>query len=398
MSTLNIAKGIYSVGILNPNMRIFDVIMTTEYGTTYNAFIVKGTEKTALIETSHGKFFDEFLENISQVVKPEEIDYIILNHTEPDHSGALKKLLQLMPQAIVMGSVAAGIYLKEIVNEPLPFRAIKDNESLDLGGRVLKFISAPFLHWPDSIFTLIENEGILFTCDFFGCHYCEPRMFDYLISYKEKYQASLESYYKAIFAPFSPFVRKGLAKIEGMEFSLVCPSHGPILTKETFDDVKEKYINWSAPHVNEKQTIEIFYVSAYGCTEAIAKEIKTGIQSTLPEAKVETYDIIKFDRKILEKKLELCDAFLVGTPTINKDMLAPVSVLLSFVDPIANKGKKCAVFGSFGWSGEGAPNAVARLKSLGLQVKEESFTVKLVPSEKDLKEAFTYGANFAREL
>lgn len=398
MAAIKLAEGIYSVGALNPNLRVFDIIMKTEYGTTYNAYVVKGQDKTALIETCHGRFFDEFINNVKEVVDPAEIDYIIFNHTEPDHSGALHDLLELCPKAVVYGSAAAGNYLKEIVNGPFPFQKAAEGMTLDLGGRTLKFTMAPFLHWPDSMFTLVEGEDIIFTCDFFGSHYCEPRMIDKYITYPEAYEDALKNYYDAIFGPFAPYVQKGLQKLEGMQPKLVCTSHGPVLTEARFGYVKGKYEEWSQPVVNEKKTIEIFYVSAYHCTARAAEKIKEGIQSVLPEANVNTYDIIQYDICDLACKLARSDAFLVGTPTINKDMLAPVTNLLSHVDVISNKGKPCAAFGSYGWSGEGVPNAVARLKALGLGVFEESYRFKFVPSDQDLQGAFEFGQKFAQSL
>ena len=200
-----ITDSVYSVGVLNPNMRVFDVVMCTEYGTSYNSYLVRG-EKTALIETCHDTFFDAYVEHLKEVCDPTQIDYIILNHTEPDHSGALARLLELAPQAQLLCSRAAMIYLKGITNRTdMDIRAVADGEELDLGqGKVLRFINAPFLHWPDSMFTWFEAEGVLFSCDFFGSHYCEPRMLDTAITYPKAYESALKNYYDAIFGPFKP--------------------------------------------------------------------------------------------------------------------------------------------------------------------------------------------------
>lgn len=169
MSARSITKDIYAVGILNPAMRIFDVVMKTEYGTSYNSYIVKGAEKTALVETCHLTFFDQYLDNIRQVCDPAQIDYIILNHCEPDHSGVLGRLTSLCPAAKILVSQAGSLYLKNITNNPsLPITVAKDGDKLDLGGKTLQFISAPFLHWPDSMFTWCPEEKILFSCDVLG--------------------------------------------------------------------------------------------------------------------------------------------------------------------------------------------------------------------------------------
>ena len=169
---------------------------------------------------------------MEQVCPLDQIDYIILNHCEPDHSGVLAKLRQLCPKAQIYGTAAANLYLKNITNDSqLPFHAVKDGETLDLGGRTLVFRPAPFLHWPDSMFTYCPEEKVLFSCDVFGCHYCEPHTFDYNIAYPDKYETALKYYFDAIFGPFKPYVQKGLAKIADLDYTTVCTSHGPILTQ-----------------------------------------------------------------------------------------------------------------------------------------------------------------------
>ncbi len=210
--------------------------MRTDYGTTYNSYVVKGEQKTALIETCHKTYFDQYLNNIREVVEPEKIDYIILNHCEPDHSGALAELLAVCKNAEILVSRAGSIYLKNITNRTdLKMRAVKDGEEIDLGGKTLKFINAPFLHWPDSMFTWEAQSGTLFSCDMFGSHYCEPHTFDTNIVYPEKYQYALKGYYDAIFGPFKPYVLEGMSKIEGLSLERLCTSHGPILTKRLPD-------------------------------------------------------------------------------------------------------------------------------------------------------------------
>ena len=265
MSAVKITEGIYSVGIQNPNMRVFDIVMKTDSGTTYNSYLVRGSEKTALIETCHEGFFEQYLENIHEVCPLEEIDYIIMNHNEPDHSGSLAKLLELMPNAKVLASQAGSMYIRNITNRSdLEVQKVKDGETLDLGNRMLTFLFAPNLHWPDSMFTWVEDAKTLFTCDFLGCHYCEPYTFDYNIAYPKAYDAALELYYAAIFGPFGSFVRKGLEKIKALPTApeFVCTSHGPVLTKECrLPQVLACYEQWSAPVVNEVPLIPIFYCS-----------------------------------------------------------------------------------------------------------------------------------------
>lgn len=400
MSAVKITDSIYSVGILNPNMRIFDIVMTTEYGTSYNSFLVKGTEKNVLIETCHKTFFKHYLNNISEVIDPADIDYIVLNHNEPDHSGGLAQLLEYTPNATIIASQAGSIYLKNITNRAdLKMQVAKNGDLLDIGGRTLRFINAPFLHWPDSMFTWVEEEKTLFSCDFLGTHYCEPYLFDYNLAYPEKFKVAFKGYYDAIFAPFKPYVLAGLEKIKDLPIEFVCNSHGPIITKGCMlDYVQEKYREWSQPVKNEKLTIPIFYTTAYGNTGRIADAIRQGILESRPDADVTTYDMIEHDINGLSELLNHSNAFALGSPTINGDAVPPAWILLSHVDAINNRKKPVLVFGSYGWSGEAVPNLSARLSGLKMSLFGEGLKVCFIPSEEDLKKACELGKAFGETL
>lgn len=393
-----ITDSIYSVGILNPIMRIFDVVMTTDYGTTYNSYIIKGKDKTALIETCHLTYWEQYLANIEEVCDPATIDYIILNHCEPDHSGVLQKLTQHCPNAQIIASQAGSIYLKNITNLPdFKAKVVKQGDTLDLGGKVLSFFPAPFLHWPDSMFTWSESDKTLFSCDFLGCHYCEPHGFDYNIAYPSKYEDAYKYYYTGIFGPFPSYVQNGLNIIKNFDIEYVCNSHGPILTKGCrLDYCMQKYDEWSQPHKNAVKTVPVFYCSAYGNTGLIAKAIASGILEQIPDADVTVYDINEHNMAGLQAVLNNAAAFAIGTPTINADAVAPVWMLLSHVDAINNKKKPALAFGSYGWSGEGVPNITARMQGLKLQVFGDGFRVLFVPSADDLQKAKELGCEFAK--
>lgn len=400
MSAIKIKDGIYSVGVLNPNMRIFDVVMRTDYGTSYNSYLIKG-EKTALVETVHSNFFEEFIDNIKSVADLSSIDYVIMNHNEPDHSGSLAKLIEAVPDIKIITSKAGSIYLKHITGKmDIEIISVKDGDTLDLGGgKVLKFISAPFLHWPDSIFTWLENDKVAFTCDFLGCHYCEPGMFDSSVKYPKRFSDAFKLYYDAIFSPFKPYVLSGLEKLSALDAEYVCTSHGPILQKDGFlEKAKENYLKWSTPEKRSNKLIPIFYCSAYGNTEKLAQSIKEGIRDVEKTADVETYDLNEADFDTCVKLINSCDAFLIGTPTINRDAVRPIWTLTASIDAINSKGRPCAVFGSFGWSGEGVPMISDRLKSLKCKVFDQNFTCNFVPTEECLQKAREFGKSFAETL
>ncbi|WRS28835.1 FprA family A-type flavoprotein [Oscillospiraceae bacterium MB08-C2-2] len=397
---LEITKGIFSVGVLNPNLRVFDVIMKTDYGTSYNSYLVKGSEKTALIETAHRDFWQYYLDNVGEIADISTIDYVVMNHNEPDHSGCIARLVELNPNITVIASQAGAIYLKNIVNNPqLKVQVAKDGDSISLGDKTLQFINAPFLHWPDSMFTWVPEDKLLFSCDFLGCHYCEPQMKDTRVTYEDKYWDAFAYYYAAIFGPFKPYVIKGLDKIKDLELEFVCTSHGPVLTKEgVIAEAMKLYRQWSTPDPRSQKQIPIFYCTAYGNTKALACAVGEGIRQVLPDAAVELLDIIDHDIDELGQRLNGSDAFLVGTPTINKDAVPPVWQLLSHVDAVNIAKRPVAVFGSFGWSGEGTPNVAARLASLKTNVFEEPLKVAFVPTEKDLETAREFGVRFAQSL
>lgn len=400
MAFRKITDGIYSVGIKNPALRVFDIVMTTDYGTTYNSYIVKGNDKTALIDSCHPRFFNQYLENIQEVVPVEKIDYIVCNHTEPDHSGVMARILAANPDAVVLATTAGSNYLKNITNcADLKVQVVKDGQTVDLGGKTLKFLVAPNLHWPDSMFTWIEEDKTLFPCDFLGSHYCEVYDFDTSVTYGEKYESAFKGYYDAIFGPFPSFVQKGLDKIKDLDIRFACPSHGPVLTPGCrLEYAMEQYRQWSTPVQRENKLIPVFYCTAYGNTEKIANSIREGILSVLPNAECVCFNLIENDMGQMHGLINAADAVAIGSPTINREAVPPVWILLAGVDAI-NSGKKPAlVFGSYGWTGEAVPNLIQRLTALKMKVFGEGMKVAFVPSEEDLKKAFELGQEFAKSL
>jgi flavorubredoxin len=386
---MKLKEGIYYVGAQNPALRVFDIIMQTEFGTTYNAYIARGSEKTALIETAHHRFFDWYLRNVEAVAPLSEIDYVVLNHTEPDHSGSLEKLLALNPSLTVVGSMAGVKYAEKIANRSFTAKIVKDGDVLDLGGKTLRFINAPFLHWPDSMFTYIPEDKILFSCDFLGAHYCEPQILDKNIVYPDGYARAFEYYYNAIFGPFKAYVLKGLEKIEGLEIDMLAPSHGPVLT-DGVESAKAKYKAWSEAGLakNPTKKVLILYVSAYGYTRKMAKTIAAALKDE--KAEIELLDAITVPATEIGAKLNADDVLFIGSPTINRDALAPIWNALSMLDAIGAKGKPAGVFGSYGWSGEAVGALIARLNGLKLTVLGEGVRANFKPDASELEAVAAY--------
>jgi len=391
-----IKDGVYWVGVQDPDLRIFDIVMETKYGTSYNAYLVKGSKKTALIETVKAPFFDEYIKDLQKLVKLEEIDYLIMNHTEPDHAGSVEKLLELMPNLRIMGSQTALTFLQKITNRKFKSTPLTEKLKLDLGGKTLEFISAPFLHWPDSIFTYLREDRILFTCDAFGCHYADERIFNDLMDgdFTEAYQY----YFDMILGPFKPYVREALEKIAPLDIDIICPGHGPVL-RENLDYYLNLYRQWAAPAAaegDERPKVVMAYVSAYGYTKMIADSIQEGVE-TVGDFNFKKFDLVDTPVVQVVEEIASADGLLIGSPTIVGDTLPNVWELLTSLSPITHGGKIAAAFGSYGWSGEAVPNIENRLNMLRMQVLP-GIKINFKPSERELEEAFNFGMDFGRAV
>lgn len=402
MKSLELKKDIYWVGSLDPNLRIFDIIMETEFGTTYNSYIVKGSEKIALFETVKVKYFNEYLEKIKEFIDPRKIDYIVVDHTEPDHAGSVEMLLDYATNAKIVGSQAAIDFLREIANRDFDAIVVNHGDTLNLGNKTLKFVSAPFLHWPDSIYTYIPEDKILVTCDSFGSHYSwEEVLFSKIPQEKMKdYESALLYYYTAIFGPFKEYVLQALDKIKDFDIEMIATGHGPVLDKNP-QIIMDTYRKWSTEtNPNNKKTIVIPYVSAYGYTEELAKTIAEGIKSQGDfNIKMYNLNIANYGglKQEIMNEIYWAEGILLGTSTINGDALPPIWDIATSLNPIVHGGKIVSAFGSYGWSGEAVPNIIARLDQLRMKVVE-GYSIKFKPSPYQIDNALTYGKNFAKYI
>ena len=401
MNYLEVKKDIYWVGSLDPELRVFDIIMYTPYGTTYNSYVVKGSEKIAVFETVKEKCFDDYLSKLNSLgIDPKSIDYIIVDHTEPDHAGSVEKLLELSPKAKVIGSMQAIEFLKDIVNKDFEYIVVGDNDTISLGNKTLQFISAPFLHWPDSMYTYIPEDKALIS---FGSHYSCEEVFNDLVPNEEEYLDALRYYYDCIFGPYKPYVLKAIDKIKYLDIELVCPGHGPILRQDPWKIINT-YKEWSTPvkpKINGDKKVTIPYVSAYGYTGELAEAIVKGIQEVDTSIDVVMYnlDILNYPQKKDEILAAFADAdgILFGTCTINGDALPIIWDLAINLNPIVHGGKVVSCFGSYGWSGEGVDNIMDRLHQLRMKVLD-GFKIKFRASDRETKDAIDYGKLFAKCL
>lgn len=389
MNPAQITSGIWWVGAQNPDLKIFDVIMRTAWGTSYNSYLVKGAKKTAIIDAVKETFSGEQLQRISSVCDPATIDYIICNHTEPDHSGDLKKLLEIAPQAVVVCSKPASVFLRNILNTDFECRVVTDGDTLELGGKTLKFISAPFLHWPDSMFTYAVEDAVLFSGDVFGFHFSSESVFDDLTPLSGEMVKSQKYYFDVIMGPFKNYVLDAVKKARGLHIDAIGPSHGPVLRGDPKGAI-DRYEQWASDILikNDPKMVYIGYVSCYGYTKALAEAIHDVVSDVGYDVEIE--DVSTLDADACAEKIHKCDAFAIGSPTINRDALKPVWDVLTSVSTYIVKGKPAAVFGSFGWSGESIKFLGERLRDVGADVVG-SCSAKLKPDEKEIAEAEKLG-------
>ena len=397
MDSLKLKENLYWVGIEDFDMRVFDIIMTTEYGSSFNSYILKGSEKTALFETEKTKFFDDYLKEIEQVVPVKEIDYIIMNHTEPDHADGIGELLKLNPDITVYGTTAAINNLKQIMNrEDFKFQIVKNLETLSLGDITLEFHTLPNLHWPDTMWTYAKEIKTLFPCDSFGSHFATKEVLRSLVTDEEGYWKATKYYFDCILGPFRhPFVENGLKRLEPLDVDMICTGHGPVLDSH-IDEIVAKYKEWCSEPAKDGKTVVIPYVTAYGYTEMLAKALAEGLNES--GVKTELYDMVEEkDADKVIAAITAADGLLIGSPTIVGEALPPVANLLNGLHAALVKGKPAAAFGSFGWSGEAVPNLSAKLTQLKYNV-QEGLKVKFKPSDADLAAAKEYGKTFASLL
>ncbi len=364
---VKIFDNIHWVGALNPELRRFDVIMETEFGTSYNSYLVRGTQKTALIDAVKDGFLPQTLKLLRQLIDPNEIDYIILQHTEPDHSGSIAELLALAPNARILCTKAASLYLPHIANRELPIDVVKDGDMLELGGRSLRFINAPFLHWPDTMFTYDDASGALFTCDAFGCHFASEHVLESLTD--ERFKQARRYYYDCIVSPFAPHVTRAIAHVNELNLpriSAILPSHGPVLDKEPMEAIA-LYDEWAKerPPLTGNRVF-IGFVSAYCYTRRMGEALQKALEAR--GATVELVDFTELSAEQAAERIHLADAVAIGSPTINADALPPVWAALSHVAVPIVRGRAAAAFGSFGWSGEAVPMLEQRLTGLGFKM------------------------------
>ncbi len=393
---VSLCEGVYFTGVFDPKIRTFDIIMKTANGSSYNSYVVRGSEGVAVMDTVKKEFSDAFFKRIEHVCTYDEIKYIVLHHLEPDHSGALLELMARAPQAKLIISGRAVMMLKAIVKaDDIAFEIANTGKTISLGTKTIEFLSTPFLHWPDTMSSYLHEDNILFSGDVFGSHYYDERLFDDKVgdfSYAFKY------YYDHIMRPFKQYVLQALKLYEKFDIALIAPLHGPILRTNPQYYI-EQYSKWSSEakfRKNEfgKKMLSVFYVSSYDNTLGMAKEITKGADS-VEGIVASMYDLTSLEESNMIDLLEESDAIIVGSPTINSDAVKPAWDLLSCMCYLESNGKVGAAFGSYGWTGEAPEMLHERMRGLKFRLPEAPLKVKLIPTDEELISCSAFGREIA---
>ncbi len=388
-----IQKDIFWVGVKHPELKNFDELYPTLNGTTYNSYIIRGGKKTVLVDTVEEEFAGQFLDNVRRVLPIEELDIVVVNHTEHDHSGVMAALLKINPRLQVVCTRSAENFLKQLLNRSFNADVVAKEKEIDLGGKNLRFFPLPFLHWPDTMMTYLEEQSMLFSGDAFGSHFCCEGLFD---DEAGDFSEDFRIYFDSIIRPFKKNVRDALARLKGLDLKMICPTHGPVWRSEIGRAVV-LYREWSAePFQSGKKRVLMLTHSPHGTTRRMGQEVS----KALAVKGIETVELpaIDLDEAKFKNELERCDALVVGAATINRDAGPPLWKALALLSTVTPQSKVAAVFGAFGWSGEAVELIEERLKGLQYQLPVAGLKWRFNPTEDDQKACFEFGIKFAEAL
>ncbi len=393
---LKMKNNVYWVGKIDWELRKFHGDeYSTHRGSTYNSYLIR-EEKTALIDTVWAPYAEEYVENLAREIDLAKIDYVIANHAESDHSGALPELMRRIPDTPIYCTANGVKSLKGHYHQDWDFHVVKTGDTLDLGAKKLVFVEAPMLHWPDSMFCYLTGDNILFSNDAFGQHYASESMFNDLVDQAELWHECLK-YYANILTPFSPLVAKKIKEVLalGLPVDMICTSHG-VIWRENPVKIVEQYLKW-ADNYREDQ-ITLVYDTMWNGTRVLAEKIAEGLREGAPGTTVKLFNTAKSDKNDIITEVFKSKAILVGSPTINRGVLTGIASLFEEIKGLKFKAKKAAVFGCYGWSGEGNKVLAENLRTAGFEVIGEGFRALWNPDDQAMSEAVGYGRQIAKDL
>lgn len=387
---VEIAPGIFWVGVLDRERTLFDSFMSLRYGTTYNAYLVVGKDKVALVDTVKEDFTDLLIKKISDIIKPEEIDYLVMNHAEPDHGGAIPKVLSVAKGARLLASkkgVDAATLFYETPRDRI--EAVGEGTRIDLGGKTLSFVDAPWLHWPETMFTYCEEDKVVFTCDFLGSHVAADTMYEDEVG--EIVLEEAKRYYGEIMMVFINPVKKALDKLAGMDIEIIAPSHGPVYRNPgTVLDAHEK---WTRGALMPK--VVVIYVSMYGSTTTLAETLMETLKAEGIE--VRAFNMVETDASHIVSDLVDCSAIIFGSPAFYGGMHPKLASPIEVIRSIRPRGKMMAMFGSYGWGAGAAKEIKTMLAPAGFDVID-TLEVHGPPRKAALDKARALGKTIAHRV
>ncbi len=368
---------------------------STHRGTSYNSYLIRG-EKNVLIDTIWRPYAGEFVENLKKEIDIKSIDYIIANHAEVDHSGALPELMKEIPDTPIYCTKNGIKSLKGHYHKDWNFKEIKTGDKLNIGSRDLIFIEARMLHWPDSMFCYLTGDNILFSNDAFGQHYASELMYNDLVDQGELYQEAIK-YYANILTPFSKLVENKIKEVVSLNVpvSMICTSHG-VIWRDNPLQIINKYMEW-ANNYQENQ-VTLLYDTMWDATKKMAEAIAEGIKAANPKVNIKLYNTSKSDKNDIITEVFKSKLILVGSSTINKGILHSVAGSLEQIKGLGFKGKKAAAFGSYGWSGESVAIINEELKKAGFEMLDEGLRLEWQPDKEGLERCLELGKRLGANI
>jgi len=354
----------------------FDIEFGLQNGTTYNSYIVRG-EKTALVDTSHAKFRELYLQTLAGEIDPTTIDYLVISHTEPDHSGLVRDVLELAPQATVVGAKVAIAFLEDLVHRPFERKVVKNGDQLDLGnGHVLEFVNAPNLHWPDTIFTYDHGTQVMFTCDAFGLHYCSDATYDEDL---EAISPDYRFYYECLMAPNARSVLSAMKRMDALpEITTIATGHGPLL-RYNLQELTGRYRRWSQEKAKAETLVAVFYISDYGFSDRLSQAVAHGITKT--GASVEMMDMRSADPQEVNELVHRAKGIVIGMPPANGAAAQATQATLGTILAAVTGKQAVGLFESYGGDDEPIDPLMTKFKELDLVPAFAPLRVKDTPGE-----------------
>lgn len=368
---------------------------STHKGSSYNSYLIRD-EKTVLIDTVWHPFSKEFVSKLKQEIDLDKIDYIIMNHSEPDHSGALLDLMKEIPSTPIYCTKNGMKIIKGHYHQDWNFVEVKTGDTLDIGKNKLTFIEARMLHWPDTMFTYMSEDAILFSNDAFGQHYASEQMYNDKVNTAELYQEAIK-YYANILTPFSKFV---VGKIEevlsfNLPVNMICPSHG-IIWRDNPLQIVNKYMEWAKSY--KENQITIIYDTMWNATRKMAEAIAEGIAAADKNVTVKVYNSSKKDKNDIITDVFKSKMIIVGSSTINNGILSSTAALLEMMKGLKFTDKKALAFGSYGWSGESVKIITEELKESGFEIISDGIREIWNPDEEGLNRCKKLGESLIENL